>query len=393
MTQKKSSGITPPAPGAPRRPKTPEPSDISARARKLAAESIGIDSHIDTVQRVLVMGEDLSKRWDVGRVDIPRLHEGGTHAPFFALWVPVYFPGAEAVRRTLDLRDAMQSLFDQHKDLIEHATTAADIERIVKTGKIAAFLTVEGGHTIDDDLRVLRMYYQLGVRSMTLTHSRNNNWADSATDAPAHNGLTDFGKDVVREMNQLGMVVDVSHVADKTFYDALEVTTKPVLCSHSSMRALSDVPRNVTDEMLWALAKNGGVIGITFGEGFVNPLDAEALRAAIKIETNAPPLTGRALDDYAAEDVRKLFGTRVKVASTVEDVANHIDHAVKIAGIDHVGIGSDFDGVSGPPNGLDDVSKMPALIAVLLERGYKEGDVKKILGENTLRVIREVTGK
>jgi len=393
VTQKKSSGITPPAPGAPRRPKTPEPSDISARARKLAAESIGIDSHIDTVQRVLVMGEDLSKRWDVGHVDIPRLHEGGTHAPFFALWVPVYFPGAEAVRRTLDLRDAMQSLFDQHKDLIEHATTAADIERIVKTGKIAAFLTVEGGHTIDDDLRVLRMYYQLGVRSMTLTHSRNNNWADSATDAPAHNGLTDFGKDVVREMNQLGMVVDVSHVADKTFYDALEVTTKPVLCSHSSMRALSDVPRNVTDEMLWALAKNGGVIGITFGEGFVNPLDAEALRAAIKIETNAPPLTGRALDDYAAEDVRKLFGTRVKVASTVEDVANHIDHAVKIAGIDHVGIGSDFDGVSGPPNGLDDVSKMPALIAVLLERGYKEGDVKKILGENTLRVIREVTGK
>jgi membrane dipeptidase len=339
------------------------------------------------------MGEDLAKRWDVGHVDIPRLHEGGTRAPFFALWVPTYFPGSEAIRRTLDLRDAMQSLFDKHKDQIEHATTAADIERIVKAGKIAAFLTVEGGHTIDDDLRVLRMYYQLGIRSMTLTHSHNNNWADSSTDEPAHNGLTDFGKEVVREMNQLGMIVDVSHVADKTFFDALEVTTKPVMCTHSSMRALSDVPRNVTDEMLWALAKNGGVIGITFGEGFVNPKDAEALRAAIKVETNAPLLTGRTLDDYAAEDVRKLFGTRVKVASTVEDVANHIDHAVKIAGIDHVGIGSDFDGVSGPPNGLDDVSKMPALIAVLLERGYKERDVKKILGENTMRVIREVTGK
>jgi membrane dipeptidase len=282
---------------------------------------------------------------------------------------------------------------DAHKDQIEHATTAAEIERIVKAGKIAAFLTVEGGHTIDDDLRVLRMFYQLGIRSMTLTHSRNNNWADSATDEPAHNGLTDFGKEVVREMNRLGMVVDVSHVADKTFYDALEVTTKPVICSHSSMRALSDVPRNITDEMLWALAKNGGVVGITFGEGFVNPKDAEALRAAIKIETNAPLMTGRTLDDYAAEDVRKLFGTRVKVASTVEDVADHIDHAVKIAGIDHVGIGSDFDGVSGPPNGLDDVSKMPALIAVLLERGYAERDVKKILGENTLRVIREVTGE
>jgi membrane dipeptidase len=207
-----------------------------------------------------------------------------------------------------------------------------------------------------------------------------------------HNGLTDFGKAVVREMNRLGMLVDVSHVADKTFYDALSVTTKPVIVSHSSMRALSDVPRNVTDEMLWALAKNGGVIGISFGEGFVNPKDAEALESAIKTETTAPTLTGRALDDYAAEDVRNLFGTRVKVAATVVDVADHIDHAVRIAGIDHVGIGSDFDGVSGPPNGLDDVSKMPALIEVLLERGYAERDVKKILGENYLRVIREVTG-
>jgi membrane dipeptidase len=339
------------------------------------------------------MGEDLGKRWDVGHVDIPRLREGGTHAPFFALWVPVYFPGAEAVRRTLDLRDAMQSMLDAHQDEMELATTAFDIRRIVKAGKIAVFLTVEGGHTIDDDLRVLRMYYQLGVRSMTLTHSRNNNWADSATDQPVHNGLTDFGKEVVREMNRLGMLVDVSHVADKTFYDAIEVTSKPVICSHSSMRALSPVPRNVTDEMLRALAKNRGVVGISFGEGFVNPKDAEALESAIKTETTAPLLTGRALDDYAAEDVRTLFGHRVKVAATVEDVANHIDHAVKVAGIDHVGIGSDFDGVSGPPNGLDDVSKMPALIEVLLERGYTERDVKKILGENYLRVIREVTGK
>jgi len=366
---------------------------IPLRARKLAAEAIGIDSHIDTVQRVLVMGEDLGKRWDAGHVDIPRLQEGGTHAPFFALWVPVYFPGAEAVRRTLDLRDAMQSVLDTHKDQMELATTAADIRRIVKAGKISVFLTVEGGHTIDDDLRVLRMYYQLGVRSMTLTHSRNNNWADSATDKPVHNGLTDFGREVVREMNRLGMLVDVSHVADKTFYDTLSVTSKPVIVSHSSMRAISPVPRNVTDEMLWALAKNGGVIGISFGEGFVNPKDAEALESAIKTETAGPALTGRALDDYAAEDVRNLFGTRVKVAATVADVVDHIDHAVRIAGIDHVGIGSDFDGVSGPPNGLDDVSKMPALIEVLLQRGYAERDVKKILGENYLRVIREVTGK
>jgi membrane dipeptidase len=373
--------------------KKPESRDILVRAQQLSRNAIGVDSHIDTVQRVLVMGEDLGKRWDVGHVDIPRLREGGIHAPFFALWVPVYFPGAEAIRRTLDLRDAMQSLFDAHKDKIELATTASDIERIVKTKKIAAFLTLEGGHTIDDDLRVLRMYYQLGIRSMTLTHSRNNNWADSATDKPAHNGLTDFGKEVVREMNRLGMIVDVSHVAEKTFYDALAVTTKPVMLTHSSMRALSDVPRNVTDEMLWALAKNGGVVGITFGEGFINPKDQEALRADIETETTAPFMTGRTLDDYAAEDVRKLFGTRVKVASTVADVADHIEHAVRVAGIDHVGIGSDFDGVSGPPNGLDDVSKMPALIAELMRRGYSDRDLKKILGGNTLRVIREVTGK
>ena len=371
----------------------PMTKDIPAAARKLAAEAIGIDSHIDTVQRVLVMGEDLGKRWDVGHVDIPRLREGGTHAPFFALWVPVYFKGAEAVRRTLDLRDAMQTELDAHSDKIELATTAADIKRILKAHKIAALLTVEGGHTIDDDLRVLRMYYRLGIRSMTLTHSRNNNWADSSTDKPEHNGLTDFGKEVVREMNRLGMLVDVSHVSDKTFYDTLAVSTKPVIISHSSMRALSDVPRNVTDEMLWALAKNGGVIGINFGEGFVNPADAEALRSDIRTETTDSLLTGRALDDYAAEDVRKLFGSRVKVAATVEDVADHVDHAVRITGIDHVGIGSDFDGISGPPNGLDDVSKMPALVAVLLNRGYSRRNLKKILGENFLRVIREVMGK
>src|SRR6201988_2181902 len=207
VAPRRRAGSTSAVRDASHRSTTRELSDIPARARRLAAEALGIDSHIDTVQRVLVMEEDLAKRWNVGHVDIPRLHEGGTHAPFFALWVPVYFPGAEAVRRTLDLRDAMQSVFDTHKDQIEHATTAADIERIVKAGKIALFLTVEGGHTIDDDLRVLRMYYQLGIRSMTLTHSRNNNWADSATDEPAHNGLTAFGKEGAREMNRRGIIV------------------------------------------------------------------------------------------------------------------------------------------------------------------------------------------
>src|SRR5262245_43640220 len=250
--------------------------DTIAIARRLLSETVGIDSHIDTIQRVM-MGEDLGDRHHTGHVDIPRLREGGMHAPFFALWVPVFFRGAEAIRRTLDLRDAMQTVLDAHKAQIELATTAADIERIVKTHKIAAFLTIEGGHAIDDDLRVLRMYYALGIRSMTLTHSRNTNWADSASDTPAHNGLTDFGKEVVREMNRLGMLVDLAHVSDQTFYDALAVTTKPVIVSHSSMRAISSVQRNVSDEMLCALARNGGVIGITFGMGFINPKDAEKL--------------------------------------------------------------------------------------------------------------------
>ena len=364
-----------------------------AQARKLSAEAIGIDSHIDTIQRVLVMGEDLGKRHDVGHVDIPRLREGGVHAPFFAFWVPVFFRSAEAVRRTLDLRDAMQWVLDTHKDQIELATTAADIERIVKARKIAAFLTIEGGHAIDDDLRVLRMYHQLGIRSMTLTHARNNNWADSANDTPAHNGLTDFGKEVVREMNRLGMLVDLAHVSDKTFYDALSVSTKPVIVSHSSMRAIANVSRNVSDEMLRALARNGGVIGINFGMGFINPKDAEALRSATQIESEAPPLTGKALDEFAAENARKLFGTRPRVVATVEDVADHIDHAVQVAGINHVGIGSDFDGIAGTANGLEDVAKMPGLVAVLLKRGYTESDLKKILGENFLRVVREVTGE
>lgn len=367
--------------------------DELARARKISAEAIGIDSHIDTIQRVLIGGVDLTQRSKTGHVDFPRLREGGMHAPFFALWVPVYYKGAEAVRRTLDLRDAMQSVLDAHKDQIELATTAADIERIVKSGKLSAFLTIEGGHQIDDDLAVLRMYYRMGIRAMTLTHFKNNNWADSSTDTPKHNGLTPFGKDVVREMNRLGMLVDVSHVSDKTFYDAIAVSTKPVILSHSSCRAISDVPRNVTDDMLRALAKNGGVIGISFGEGFVNHKDAAALMATVNSASTAPDLTGKALDDYAAEEYRHDIGSSHKAFATVDEVAGHIDHAVKVAGIDHVAIGSDFDGISSPPQGLEDVSKMPVLVAALLKRGYSERDIKKILGENYLRVIRAVTGR
>jgi membrane dipeptidase len=365
-----------------------------ARARRISAEAIGIDSHIDTIQHVIVDGVDLTKRLPNGHVDFPRLREGGMKAPFFALWVPVYYKGAEAVRRTLDLRDAMQQVLDTHKDQIELATGAGDIERIVKAKKISAFLSIEGGHQIDDDLRVLRMYYRLGIRAMTLTHFKNNNWADSSTDTPVHNGLTPFGKEVVREMNRLGMIVDVSHVSDKTFYDAIEVSTKPVIVSHSSSRAISEIPRNVTDDMLRALAKNGGVIGVNFGEGFISQKDVAALHAAISGDLGAPPdMVGKVLDDFADKGYRADLAAMKTGLATIPDVADHIDHIVKIAGIDHVGIGSDFDGITMPPQGLEDISKMPALVAVLLKRGYSEPDIKKILGGNYLRVIREVTGR
>ena len=359
----------------------------------LRAQTVGIDSHIDTLQRVLIDNVDLGQRSSRGHADLPRLREGGVNAPFFALWVPTYYKGAEAVRRTLDLRDAMHRVLDAHPDQIELALNAADINRITRSGKIAAFLSIEGGHQIDDDLAVLRVYYRLGIRSMTLSHFRNNNWADSSTDKPAHNGLTDFGKQVVREMNRLGMLVDISHVSDKTFYDTLAVTNKPVIASHSSCRALSGVPRNMTDDMIRALARNGGVIGINFGEGFLNTKDAELLRRAVNTISNEPELTGKALDVYAAKQFHQEFADPKHSFATIDDAVAHIDHAVKLAGIDHVGIGSDFDGISAPPNGLEDISKMPALAAALRKRGYRDQDIRKISGENTLRVIREVTGK
>lgn len=362
------------------------------RARRLQAQAPGVDTHIDTIQRVLIAHEDLAKRSTKGHADLPRLLEGGVNVPTFSLWVPTYFPGSEAVRRTLQLRDAMQSVLDANADKIELATSYADIQRITKANKIAAMLSAEGGHQIADDLAVLRMYYKLGIRSMTLTHFRNNNWADSSTDKPAHNGLTDFGKQVVKEMNRLGMMVDISHVSDKTFYDTLAITTMPVIASHSSCRAISNVPRNMTDDMLRALAKNGGVVGINFAEGFINYKDVAAVRKTIaRISNGTPPAGGgKPLDDYANKEFQEEYMHPYTPIATIDDVVAHIDHAVKIAGIDHVGIGSDYDGITGPPRGLEDISKMTALTAALLKYGYSEADVQKIRGGNFLRVIQQV---
>ncbi len=358
------------------------------------AQPVAIDSHIDTLQRLINEHVDLSRRLPDGHVDLPRLRQGGVNAPFFALWAPTFYKGGEAVRRTLLLRDAMQQFLDAHPDQIELALTAADVERLTQAGKIAAILTIEGGHQIAADLGVLRMYHRLGVRSMTLTHFRNNEWADASTDRPEHNGLSDFGKDVVREMNRLGMIVDISHVSDQTFYDTLAISTKPLIASHSSCRALSNVPRNMTDDMIRALAQKGGVIGINFGEGFLTPAGAANLQNAIQtMSYNDPTVTGKALDDYAAQQYIKQYRTSNKSRATLDDAVAHIDHAVKLAGIDHVGIGSDYDGIESTPQGLEDVSKMPALVAALRKRGYSDADLRKIQGGNFLRVLREVTGR
>ncbi len=363
------------------------------RARRVQRHVLGIDGHIDTVQHVIYENVDLADRLPSGMVDIPRLREGGVHVPFFVLWVPTYYQGPEAVRRTLDLRDAIQRVLDKHPDQIELATSAHDIERIVGQKKIAAVLTVEGGHQIDNDLAVLRVYRRIGMLAMTLTHFKNTDWGDSSTDKPQHNGLTDFGKQVVREMNAIGMIVDISHVSDKTFYDTLEVTTKPVIASHSSCRSMSDVPRNMTDDMLRALAKNGGVVGVNFAASFLNQQDADELKKKVSSESAVQSnVAGAALDQLAAKEYFEDKNDYKVGHATVEDAANCIDHVVKVAGIDHVGIGSDFDGISLVPRDLEDVSKMPNLTAALLKRGYSENDIKKIMGGNFLRVIREVVG-
>ncbi len=332
--------------------------DELARARRIHASVIGVDSHLDTMQWVLNAGVDISRRLSTTHVDLPRLREAGVRAPFFALWVPTYYKGSEAVRRTLQLRDAVEKLLEAHPDQVALATNASEARRIAGSGKIALILTIEGGHQIADDLAVLRMYHRLGIRSMTLTHFRNNNWADSSTDQPRHGGLTAFGRQVVREMNRIGMIVDISHVSDKTFFDTLAVATRPVIASHSSCRALSDVPRNMTDEMIRAVGKNGGVVGINFGAGFLNAKDAAGLRSSIAGKAALEPqMTGEALDRFAADEYVRGYSVMKKAAATLEDAVTHIERVVKLAGIDHVGIGSDWDGISSVPAGLEDVSR------------------------------------
>lgn len=377
-----------PAPAAP--PAAPTaPADVHAQA-------IVIDTHDDTTQRLLFDKTfDIGQRHENGNIDIPRMKEGGLDALFFSIWVPSSVTGPIAVKRALQLIDSVHEAVRTHPNDLMLATTAADIREAAKAKKIAALMGVEGGHMIDDDLGTLRDFYRLGVRYMTLTHFQNNNWADSSTDKPKHNGLTDFGKDVVREMNRLGMMVDISHVADKTFADVIALTTAPVIASHSSARALDKHPRNMTDDMMKALAANGGVIQINFEVSFLSEENRVAQEKGGGVVAALDRMSKLCKGDEACSTLETARITREAMdkgtlpAVSWEKIVEHIDHAAKVAGVDHVGLGSDFDGAT-MPIGLEDASKLPKLTSALMAKGYSAADVTKILGGNILRVMEQV---
>lgn len=369
---------------------------ISDRAKALHKRALVVDTHDDTPQRMLYEKFDLAHRDANGHVDIPRMRDGNLGAIFFSIWVPSKLTGPPAVERALKQIDAVREQTRLHPADLALATTAAEIRAARAQGKIAVLMGVEGGHMIDDNLGMLRLYAALGVRYLTLTHFLNNNWADSSTDKPAHNGLTDFGKDVVRELNRLGMIVDISHVSDKTFADALAITKAPVIASHSSCRAICDSPRNMTDDMMRALAKNGGVMQINFHYTFLSQearsanlalgKDVAVQDKAIETKCGDNEACGQQEGERQARELM-MSGKLPKV--TWEKIIEHIDHAVKVAGVDHVGLGSDFDGAT-MPFGMEDVSKLPQITEALLRKGYSEKDIEKILGGNTLRVMAEV---
>lgn len=347
--------------------------NLIEQALQLHRESPLIDGHNDIPWKYRErVNRDLSKmdlrqRQPELHTDIQRLRQGGVGGQFWSVYVPATMQGQEAVRATMEEIDVVYQMIDRYPDVFELARTAADIERIFKAGKIASLIGMEGGHSIDNSLAALRMFYRLGARYMTLTHSLNTPWADSATDKREHGGLTPFGEAVVREMNWLGMMVDLSHVSPETMDAALRVTQAPVIFSHSSSRAVNDHARNVPDSILSKIPANGGVVMVTFVPGFIS----EEVR-----EFEALPEAQR----------RGITPPR----ATMAQVADHIDHIRKVAGINHIGIGSDFDGITSVPQNLEDVSKYPVLTAELLRRGYAKEDLKKILGQNVLRVMRQV---
>jgi membrane dipeptidase len=328
--------------------------------------------------------------------DIPRLRQGRVGAQFWSVWIPAETRGAEAVQMTLEQIDLVKAMCMRYPADLAMAYTAADIIRLHKAHRIASLIGVEGGHQINNSLAVLRAYYDGGARYMTLTHSSNTDWADSATDTPAHHGLTPFGREVVREMNRLGMLVDLAHVSADTMRAALTVTEAPVIFSHSSARALVDHPRDVPDDVLQLVAKNGGVVMVNFFPGYVSDARRrwDADRAAEQARYSSPPFGGLYIGqpERSAAALRAWEQAHPKPRATIGDVADHLEHIRKVAGLDHVGLGSDFDGIPEAPLGLEGVDKFPALLEELARRGWSDAQLAKVAGANLLRVMGQAEG-
>jgi len=382
----------------------PAGAPVSARARAIHDSAIIVDTHADTPQRFLDEGFDIGSTDpnDIGHVSLDKARRGNLGAEFFSIWVEPETNQGHYARHTFDLIDSVYEQAARHPDRMTMAFSVADIERAHREHKLAALMGIEGGHSIENDIRLLRDYYRLGVRYMTLSWSNTNEWADSSGDindakVQHHDGLTDFGKQVVLEMNRLGMMVDISHVADKTFWDAIATTKAPVIASHSSARALVNAPRNMTDDMLRAVARNGGVVQVNFFNAFDDEDFRKAEEAQSKDVTAArqqfidkSKAEGKTVNYIELDRIEREWMAKIP-RPPLKSLIDHIDHIAKVAGVDHVGLGSDFDGVSGAtPQGIDSAADLPKITQALLDRGYSVGDIKKVLGGNLLRVFAEV---
>lgn len=363
---------------------------------KLHREALVWDCHNDLSYRVLYEKLDIGNRLPGGHVDIPRLKEGGVDVQVVACFVQNFLYPDKCARQAFQLIEAMTKAIDKNSDSVELARTGADVERIVRAGKIAMPLAIEGGHAIEDSLDLLRKFHSLGVSSMTMTHNISHGWADSSGDKPKWNGLNDLGREVVKEMNRIGMVIDVSHVSDKAFFDILEITEDPVIASHSGCRALNPVHRNMTDEMLRALARNEGVIGIVFVLPFLTPEYNKAMRELIAIGQpwfkKVPEIEDLELR-IAIEHLGMARDWPLEDLPTIEDVLDHLDHAVRMAGVDHVGLGADMYARMPSPVGIRGAQDYPNITRGLKKRGYSDEDIRKIMGGNFLRIWKQVTDK
>lgn len=375
--------------------RTRGPVTVSPEAMAIHREAILIDGHNDLPWELRTRGDSSFRNFDIARsqpllhTDIPRLKAGGVGAQFWSVFVPSSTTkDSSSVRKTLEQIDIVQRMVRQYPNDLMLATNVDDILRARKDGKIASLIGIEGGHSIDNSLGVLRAMHALGVRYMTLTHAESLDWADSATDKPKANGLSPFGEQVVAEMNRLGIFVDISHVSVETMKHALRVTKAPVIASHSSAFALAEHPRNVPDEVLKLLPANGGVVMVNFYSGFIVP---EGARARAKMFEVMRELRQRYPNEKDLQEALKQYQKENPIPrGSVHDVVDHIDHIVKVAGIDHVGLGSDFDGIPSTPEQLEDVSKYPIITQVLLDRGYTKEQIHKILGGNLLRAMRKM---